>query len=89
MPNWRRMAEIVAILTHSASSSPWDRSSNGCQPAGVTGRLSLSHSYRCQGTSTFQQLGDTQFPAHSQLCPFPGECMINNPVRSAGLTISS
>jgi len=40
MPNWRRMAETVAILTHSASSSSWDRSSNGCQPVIVTGRLS-------------------------------------------------
>jgi len=41
--HWRRMAETVAILTHSASSSPRDRSSNGCQPESLTGRLSLSH----------------------------------------------
>ena len=40
MPNRRRMAETVAILTHSASSSSWDRSSNGRQPASLTGRLS-------------------------------------------------
>ncbi len=40
MPNWRHMAETVAILTHSASSSPRDRSSNGCQPVILTGRLS-------------------------------------------------
>ena len=40
MPNRRRMAETVAILTHSASSSLWDRLSNGCQPAALTGRLS-------------------------------------------------
>jgi len=43
MPNRRRVAETVAILIHSASSSPRDRSSNGCQPAGLTGHLSLSH----------------------------------------------
>jgi len=43
MPNWRRMAETAAILTHSASSSSWDRLSNGRQPAALTGRLPLSH----------------------------------------------
>ena len=40
MPNRRRMAETVAILIHSASSSPGDRSSNGRQPVILTGRLS-------------------------------------------------
>jgi len=40
MPNRRLMTETAAILIHSVSSSPGDRSSNGRQPVILTGRLS-------------------------------------------------